>query len=110
MGSRPFLTDPFVPRALRHSLLSVEQLAPEPRVPKEVARVPIGTAAGEFDLRAFECGSGFVYVALVKGELGDGQGVLTRVHSECLTGDALGSLRCDCCVQLRTSLRLIAAE
>jgi 3,4-dihydroxy 2-butanone 4-phosphate synthase/GTP cyclohydrolase II len=79
-------------------------------VPKEVARVPIGTAAGEFDLRAFECGSGFVYVALVKGELGDGQGVLTRVHSECLTGDALGSLRCDCGVQLRTSLRLIAAE
>ena len=79
-------------------------------VPEEVARLTIGTAAGEFGLRAFKCGSGFVYLALVKGEVGDGRGVLTRVHSECLTGDALGSLRCDCGVQLRTSLRSIAAE
>jgi GTP cyclohydrolase II len=75
-----------------------------------VARVPLGTSSGEFELRAFECASGFVYLALVKGELGDGRGVLARVHSECLTGDALGSLRCDCGVQLRTSLRAIAAE
>jgi GTP cyclohydrolase II len=79
-------------------------------LPREVARLDIGTAAGEFDLHAFECESGFVYLALVKGELGDGRGVLARVHSECLTGDALGSLRCDCGVQLRTSLRSIAAE
>jgi GTP cyclohydrolase II len=78
--------------------------------PREVARVPLGTSAGEFDLRAFECASGFVYLALVKGEIGDGRDVLARVHSECLTGDALGSLRCDCGVQLRTSLRAIAAE
>jgi GTP cyclohydrolase II len=75
-----------------------------------VARLDIGTAAGEFELRAFQCDSGFVYLGLVKGELGDGHGVLARVHSECLTGDALGSLRCDCGVQLRTSLRAIAAE
>jgi GTP cyclohydrolase II len=88
----------------------VDRPAVPPRVPKEVAQLPIGTAAGEFDLRAFECRSGFVYLAMVKGELGDGRGVLTRVHSECLTGDALGSLRCDCGVQLRTSLRSIAAE
>jgi 3,4-dihydroxy 2-butanone 4-phosphate synthase/GTP cyclohydrolase II len=44
------------------------------------------------------------------GEIGDGQDLLVRVHSECLTGDALGSLRCDCGIQLRLSLRMIAAE
>jgi GTP cyclohydrolase II len=88
----------------------VDEPALPPSLPQEVARLSIGTAAGEFVLRAFECGSGFVYLALVKGELGDGSDVLTRIHSECLTGDALGSLRCDCGIQLRTSLRAIAAE
>jgi GTP cyclohydrolase II len=92
------------------SLAAVDDEALRSGVPEEVARLAFGTAAGEFDLRAFECGSGYVYLALVKGELGDGRGVLTRVHSECLTGDALGSLRCDCGIQLRTSLRSIAAE
>jgi GTP cyclohydrolase II len=79
-------------------------------LPREVARVPLPTPAGEFDARALACPSGFVYLALVKGELGDGGSVLTRLHSECLVGDALGSLRCDCGVQLRTALRAIAAE
>ncbi len=70
----------------------------------------LGTPAGEFEVRAFECSSGFVYLALVKGEIGDGRRVLTRLHSECLTGDALGSLRCDCGLQLRSALRAIASE
>ena len=78
--------------------------------PRQVARVPIGTTSGEFDVRAFECSSGLVHLALVKGDIGDGRSVLTRVHSECLTGDALGSLRCDCGIQLRAALRAIAAE
>ncbi len=68
------------------------------------------TSAGEFEARAFECPSGSVHLALVKGQLGDGRGVLTRVHSECVTGDALGSLRCDCGIQLQAALRTIAAE
>ncbi len=76
----------------------------------EVARVPLPTPYGEFQAHAFETPSGHVYIALVAGEVVDGEGVLARVHSECLTGDALGSLRCDCGVQLRTSLRRIAAE
>ena len=80
------------------------------QVPVELARVPLGTPAGEFEVRAFEGASGFVYLALVKGELGDGTSVLTRLHSECLTGDALGSLRCDCGNQLRLGLRAISAE
>ncbi len=86
-------------------------LVPEvAEAPSEVARVPLATPVGEFEARAFTCRSGFVYLALVKGDLGDGRSVLTRLHSECLTGDALGSLRCDCGVQLRTALRTIARE
>ena len=68
------------------------------------------TSSGLFDLRAFECPSGFVYLALLRGDVAGQADVLTRLHSECLTGDALGSLRCDCGVQLRLALRRIAAE
>lgn len=78
--------------------------------PREVANLPIATAAGEFDLRAFEAASGRVYLLMGRGDLGDGRSVLTRLHSECLTGDALGSLRCDCGIQLRLALRTISAE
>jgi GTP cyclohydrolase II len=76
----------------------------------EVAALPLGTSFGEFELRAFEVPSGRVYLALVRGDLGDGRAVLTRLHSECLTGDALGSLRCDCGMQLREAARAISAE
>ena len=51
-----------------------------------------------------------MYVALLKGEVANGGPVLTRLHSECLVGDALGSLRCDCGVQLRAAVRAIASE
>jgi GTP cyclohydrolase II len=77
---------------------------------REVASLPLGTTFGEFELHAFEIASGGVYLALVHGEIGDGRSVLTRLHSECLTGDALGSLRCDCGTQLREAAREIAAE
>jgi GTP cyclohydrolase II len=87
--------------------------APSPggrSAPLEVATAPIPTPYGEFRARAFESPSGHVHLALVFGEIGDGESLLTRVHSECLTGDALGSLRCDCGVQLRLALRSVAAE
>lgn len=77
---------------------------------REVATLPLGTRFGEFSLRAFELASGGVYLALVRGDVGDGRCILTRLHSECLTGDALGSLRCDCGTQLREAARAIAAE
>ena len=77
---------------------------------REVARIQLPTVSGEFDTRAFGCASGHVYLAMIKGEIGDGHSVLTRVHSECLTGDALGSLRCDCGAQLDLGLRALAAE
>ncbi|MCB0915499.1 MAG: bifunctional 3,4-dihydroxy-2-butanone-4-phosphate synthase/GTP cyclohydrolase II [Actinobacteria bacterium] len=49
-------------------------------------------------------------VALVMGDIGDGEDVLVRVHSECLTGDVFGSLRCDCGPQLQAALDRVAAE
>ena len=80
-----------------------------PRV-QEVVRVPLPTPDGVFDARAFECPTGHVYVALCRGGLDGSDAVLCRLHSECLTGDALTSLRCDCGQQLRLALRTIAAE
>jgi 3,4-dihydroxy 2-butanone 4-phosphate synthase/GTP cyclohydrolase II len=77
--------------------------------PTEAVRVPLPTPFGVFEVRAFEQPGGDLYVAMIYGDIGDGDQVLVRLHSECLTGDALGSLRCDCGVQLRLSLRLIAA-
>lgn len=50
------------------------------------------------------------HVALVKGEIGDGNDLLCRVHSECLTGDAFGSARCDCGQQLEAAMKQIEAE
>ncbi|HIS01273.1 MAG TPA: bifunctional 3,4-dihydroxy-2-butanone-4-phosphate synthase/GTP cyclohydrolase II [Candidatus Excrementavichristensenella intestinipullorum] len=77
----------------------------------QVACVNMPTRYGEF--RAY----GFVnrlngehHVALVKGDIGDGQDVLCRVHSECLTGDTFGSLRCDCGQQLASALTQIDRE
>ena len=78
--------------------------------PEEVASLSLPTWAGEFDLRAFQGASGEVYLLFVLGEIGDGRGMLVRLHSGCLTGDALGSLRCDCGPQLRLAMRRIAAD
>lgn len=53
---------------------------------------------------------GIDHVALVAGDIGDGEGVLVRVHSECLTGDILGSLRCDCGPQLHAAMAAVHRE
>jgi GTP cyclohydrolase II len=79
-------------------------------LPEEMVRLPLPTWAGEFDLRVFQGPSGREFLLLLRGELGDGRSVLTRVHSGCLTGDALGSRRCDCGPQLRLAMRRISAE
>src|SRR5919112_5049097 len=79
-------------------------------VPLGVVSAPIPTPYGEFRAHAFESPSGHVHLALVFGDIGGGESLLTRVHSECLTGDAFGSLRCDCGIQLRSALRNVAAE
>ena len=89
--------------------MSVQLVSTRPDI-GEAVRVPLPTPFGVFEVHAFEPSSGHVYVAMVMGDVRDGEDVLVRIHSECLTGDALGSLRCDCGVQLRTALRMIAAE
>ena len=77
---------------------------------QDVVRVVLPTQFGEFDVTAFEVRPGLVYLALARGDLTEDGPVLTRLHSECLTGDALTSLRCDCGIQLRLALSRVAAE
>jgi 3,4-dihydroxy 2-butanone 4-phosphate synthase/GTP cyclohydrolase II len=74
-----------------------------------VAKLP--TRYGEFTIHAYECTvDPNPYVALVMGDVADGKPVLVRVHSSCLTGDLLESLRCDCGSQLEIALQKIAEE
>src|SRR6202051_4158733 len=80
-------------------------------VVKRVASTKLPTEYGEFRLHAFENQiDRQTHVALVRGEVGNGQDVLVRVHSQCLTGDVLRSARCDCGAQLDKALRRIATE
>ena len=76
-----------------------------------VATATIPTSWGEFRAFAYESVvDGRTHVALVLGDIGDGADVMTRVHSECLTGDVFGSLRCDCGSQLERAFELIGKE
>ena len=70
------------------------------------ARLP--TAHGDFRIRVFHENNGLDHVALTLGDMEGPDPVLVRVHSECLTGDAFGSLRCDCGAQLDSALRQIS--
>ena len=84
----------------RHEKL-VEQVA--------VTRLP--TKYGNFTAYGYRnLLNGEHHVALVKGDIGDGENILCRVHSECLTGDTFGSLRCDCGQQLASALTQIEKE
>jgi 3,4-dihydroxy 2-butanone 4-phosphate synthase / GTP cyclohydrolase II len=77
----------------------------------KVAEANIPTQHGEFRSIAYESVvDGRTHVALVTGDIGEGADVLTRVHSECLTGDVFGSLRCDCGGQLDRAMELIGRE
>ena len=77
---------------------------------KQIADVDFPSKYGHFRLKAYESTlDGKCHLALVKGEVAGKKNVLVRVHSECLTGDALGSLRCDCGDQLATALKKIDA-
>src|ERR1700677_1548106 len=78
---------------------------------KRVAESSLPTEFGQFQAYVFESVlDGEQHMALVYGDISAERDLLVRVHSECLTGDALGSLRCDCGPQLHTSLAKIAAE
>jgi 3,4-dihydroxy 2-butanone 4-phosphate synthase/GTP cyclohydrolase II len=78
---------------------------------RRVAEATIPTAQGDWRSYAYESVvDGRTHVALVLGDLADGDNVLTRVHSECLTGDVFGSLRCDCGSQLERAMEIIGKE
>lgn len=75
---------------------------------KHVATANLPTAHGQFRAHSYTDGCGYDYVALVAGDVSTPEPVLTRVHSECLTGDALGSVKCDCGAQLRSAMSAVA--
>lgn len=78
---------------------------------KRVTQAKMPTKYGEFTIIGYEdIVSGENHVALVKGDISGEKPVLTRVHSECLTGEVFGSLRCDCGEQLASALKKIEAE
>jgi len=76
---------------------------------ERVVETRLPTEHGNFTAVGYRTGvAGAEHVALVFGDLGDGEDVLVRVHSECLTGDVFGSVRCDCGPQLDTALERVA--
>jgi 3,4-dihydroxy 2-butanone 4-phosphate synthase / GTP cyclohydrolase II len=78
---------------------------------KRVASARLPTEYGDFMVHAFENQiDKLTHTALVRGEIGDGQHVLVRVHSQCLTGDVFHSARCDCGAQFDAAMRRIAGE
>ncbi|MFE7618285.1 bifunctional 3,4-dihydroxy-2-butanone-4-phosphate synthase/GTP cyclohydrolase II [Streptomyces sp. NPDC057496] len=106
-----------IPFARKHGLtiISIEDLiayrrSSEPTVRRE-AEVRLPTGFGPFTAYGYRSTTdGVEHVALVHGDLGDGDDVLVRVHSECLTGDIFQSQRCDCGPQLHASMRRITEE
>ncbi|GHA91445.1 bifunctional 3,4-dihydroxy-2-butanone-4-phosphate synthase/GTP cyclohydrolase II [Streptomyces chryseus] len=106
-----------IPFARKHGLtiISIEDLiayrrTSDPKVRRE-ATVQLPTTFGDFTAYGYRSTvDGVEHVALVHGEIGDGEDVLARVHSECLTGDIFHSQRCDCGPQLETSMQRITEE
>ena len=79
------------------------------RLVKRLASAQLPTEHGPFTVTAYDSMiDGRTHIALVRGEIGDGQEVLVRVHSQCLTGDVFASSRCDCGRQLALAMRRIA--
>ncbi len=103
-----------IPFARKHGLtiISIEDLiayrrSSEPVVRRE-AETRLPTAFGDFTAYGYRSiVDGVEHVALVHGDIGDGEDILVRLHSECLTGDIFQSQRCDCGPQLHASMRRI---
>ena len=101
----------------RHNLrfMSIAQLIAyrrrNERLVEKVEEVDMPTAWGHFRLSMYRSlTTGLEHLALVKGDVADGEPVLVRVHSECFTGDVLGSERCDCGPQLHTAMSMVEKE
>ena len=92
-------------------LISYRMRDKEEALVTEVACADFPTKYGHFKIHGFVNKlNGEHHVAVTMGDVGDGNPVLCRVHSECLTGDALGSARCDCGEQLDAAMKAIAKE
>lgn len=110
--------DDLVPYAAKHglSIMTIADLIAyrrktEKLVNRAAGPIDFPTKYGHFQLYVYEpTVEPLPYVAVVKGDVCTEEPVLTRIHSSCLTGDLLGSLRCDCGDQLAASLRAIEAE
>lgn len=72
-----------------------------------IAKARLPTCFGKFDIYSFRDGNGKEHVALVRGKIRRDKTALVRIHSKCLTGDTLCSLRCDCRKQLEISMKII---
>ena len=78
---------------------------------EKIETVDLPTEHGDFKLTMYRSRvTGLEHLALVKGKVDDGEPVLVRVHSECFTGDVLGSERCDCGPQLHTAMEMVEKE
>lgn len=82
-----------------------EELPSEPLI-NQIGHSQLPTTHGDFEIIVYRDQQGLEHSALIKGDLSEGT-PLVRLHSECLTGDAFGSLRCDCGEQLRTAMQRI---
>ncbi|MFM8713288.1 MAG: GTP cyclohydrolase II, partial [Actinomycetota bacterium] len=101
----------------RHGLLLssiaelVEWRRQKERLVERIGSARVPTQWGEFECVAYRSTlDGIEHLAFVRGDVANGQPLLTRVHSECLTGDVFGSLRCDCGDQLSAAMQLIADD
>jgi GTP cyclohydrolase II len=91
--------------------MQLEHFEPAGECAEHIASATLPTRYGTFASYAFRVKTdGTEHLALVMGEVRSHEAVLTRLHSECLTGDAFGSFRCDCGEQLDAALRHIAAN
>jgi len=75
---------------------------------RKVSETELPTKYGKFKLISYEDITGGIHLVLINGEIKGKQNVYVRVHSQCLTGDTFGSLRCDCGEQLENALKIIS--
>ena len=86
----------------------IEYRRKKEKLVQEISSIPLPNKYGDFKLRLFEdCIHGDHHVALIRGEIKEDEETLVRVHSQCLTGDIFGSLRCDCGQQLEGAMKMI---
>lgn len=89
----------------------IEYRSQNEKLVKKVVETELETEHGPFNIVVFqEILNGHEHVALIRGNIKDKKNVLTRVHSECMTGDLFGSLHCDCNSQLHQALEMIAKK